>query len=234
MPVLIIVGVIVVIIVFAYLGHLAAKKRREALAALAASSGLTYSSGDPLDLPDRLGHIAKFSRGHDRDAKNVLHGTYCECEVVAFDFKYTTTETSTNSRGRRTTREVDHWFSACVHPLELSFPNLTIRPEGFFDKIGDFIGFDDIDFESDEFSRKFRVTSDNRKFAYDVCHPRMMEWLLARRGWHIELVGGCFVLTDDGTWKPGKFKRALDLTVGFFEHVPDFVRREWRERTTLE
>jgi hypothetical protein len=230
MPILIIIGAIALIIVFAYLGHLAEKKRREALAALAASCGLTYSLEDPLDLPGRLGHIHAFNRGHDRKAKNVLEGTWQGREVVAFDFKYTTTETSTNSKGHTTTREVDHWFSACVHPLELSFPSLSIRPEGFFDKIGDFLGFDDIDFESDEFSRRFRVTSDDRKFAYDVCHPRMMEWLLARRGWHMELVGGCFVLTDGGTWKPEKFRAALDFTAQFFAQIPEFVWREWREK----
>ena len=229
MPFLI-VAIILIVAIAIYLGHLAAKKRREALARLASGCGLVYSMGDPFGLPGKLGHIGTFSKGHDREAKNVIHGTYREREMTLFDYKYTTTETSTDSKGRTTTREVDHWFSALVTPLTLSFPRLLIRPEGFFDKIGDFLGFDDIDFESDEFSRKFRVTSENRKFAYDVCHVRTMAWLLENRGWHIELVGGYLVLTRGGRWKPERFRAALDFTVAFFERIPDFVWREYRER----
>ena len=229
MEVLIVLA-IVIIGIGIYLGYLAEKKRREALARLAADCGLVYNAGDPFNLPGRLGHIHTFDRGHDREAKNVIHGTWRSREMTVFDYKYATTETSTDSKGRTTTREVDHWFSAMVHRLELPFPQLTIRPEGLLDKIGDFLGFDDIDFESDEFSRKFRVTSENRKFAYDICHVRTMEWLLAHRGWHVELVGGYFLLTAGGTWPAPKFREALDFTAEFFERIPDFVWREYRER----
>jgi hypothetical protein len=167
---------IAVALVVAYLSYRAGKKRQEALFQLAQSIGLEYSIEDPFNLPVRLGTINAFSRGDSQKAANVLYGTYGSREVGAFDYQY-----STGSGKDRST----HHFSACVHSLECAFPRLMIRPEGFFDKVADVLGFEDIDFESDEFSRKFRVTSDNRKFAYDVCYPQMMEWLLATRGWHM-------------------------------------------------
>ena len=37
---------------------------------------------------------------------------------------------------------------------------------------------DDIDFESAEFSTKFYVKNVDKKYAYDLIHPRMMEFLL--------------------------------------------------------
>ena len=104
MPVFIIIGVIALIIVIAYMSYLAEKKRRQALAAMASSCGLRYSLEDPLDVPGRLGHVHTFNRGHDREAKNVIDGTWEGRDVVLFDFKYTTTETSTDSKGRTTTR----------------------------------------------------------------------------------------------------------------------------------
>jgi len=231
MPVLLIIGVIALVAVGAYLGWLWEKKRREALRKMAGALGLSFCGGDVHNLPWKLGHIHTFNRGHSQEAKNVVHGTYRGREIFAFDFKYTTTHTSTDSKGRTTTRNVNHRFSACVHPVECRFPGLAIRPEGIFDKVADFFGFDDIDFESDEFSRKFRVTSEDRKFAYDICHARMMEWLLTSRRWKIEMVGGYFVVHNDRRWKPEEFHSAMSFTWKFFELIPDFVWRRYRGKT---
>jgi hypothetical protein len=219
---------IAVIGAIAYFSWLAEKKRREALFALAVSLGCEYSIEDPLNIPSLLSNIKLFTQGHSREAKNVIRGKVAGRDVLAFDFKYETTETSTDSKGHTTTRDVDHWFSACLHPLECPLPYLMIRPEGFLDKVAGFFGFEDIDFESDEFSRKFQVKSDDRKFAYDVCHPRMMEWLLANRGWHIEFISGYMVLTTgEQTWTPESFRAAIDFTTTFLNQIPQFV---WQDR----
>ena len=60
-------------------------------------------------------------------------------------------------------------------------PDLFIRREGIFDSVKRAFGFDDIDFESAEFSKRFFVKSSDKRFAYDVIHPKMMEFLLATR-----------------------------------------------------
>jgi len=211
--------IIVAVIVVGYLSYRAGKKRQEALFQLAQSLGLSFSLEDPFNLPGRLGTVNAFSRGDSQKAANVLYGTYGSREVGAFDYEYVT-----GSGKNRTT----HHFSACVHSLECAFPRLMIRPEGFFDKVADVLGFEDIDFESEEFSRKFRVTSDDRKFAYDVCHPQMMEWLLANRGWHLEFTGGYFVLTTDSKWDPEEFRAAFDFTVKFFDMIPEFVWKQYQ------
>lgn len=88
----------------------------------------------------------------------------------------------------------------------------------------------EIRFESDEFSRKFRVLSEDRKFAYDVCHPRMMEWLLPIRRWRIEIAEGHVIVTSGRRWTPAEFSGALDVLVEFVERIPEFVWREYRER----
>ena len=84
MPVLLIIAVIALVGVGIYLGWLWEKKRREALAKMAAALGLTYSPDDPVYLPGRLGHIHTFSRGHSQRAKNVVHGAYRGRDVIAF------------------------------------------------------------------------------------------------------------------------------------------------------
>ena len=223
-------GIIVLVVIGIIYGKKQEEERLRALQALAAQKGMAFTQGDPVGLVARLANLSPFNGGHDEEATNVMIGDCGGLKLVLFDYKYTTTETSTDSKGRTTRREVDHHLSACIHALTLPYPPLTIRAEGFFDKVAGFFGADDIDFESDEFSRKFHVAGPDRKFAYDVCHPRMMEFLLATRGWHIELTDGLWVLQTGARWTPEEFRAAIDFTTQFFALIPDFVRREYAER----
>jgi hypothetical protein len=64
---------------------------------------------------------------------------------------------------------------------------LTIEQEGFGHKLADAFGGDDIDVESDEFSRSRWVQSPDRRTAYDILHPGAIEFLLRtgnRFTWH--------------------------------------------------
>jgi len=111
--------------------------------------------------------------------------------------------------------------------LDLPFartPDLLIRREGVFDRLAGVLGFDDIDFESEEFSRAFYVKSSDKKFAYDVVHPRMMEWLLAKEVPMIDIEQGrCCVAQDRVRWEPQEFKRWLRRMDEFFDQWPDYL-----------
>ncbi len=223
----------IVIVALVVWGAVVAKKkaedRRQALAAFAAQSGLRWTPDDPLGLVARLAGVAPFNVGHDQEATNVLDGVVSGRRVVLFDYKYVTTETRTDSKGHTTTEEENHYLSALIHPLELPYPDLLIRPEGFGDKVAAFFGHDDIDFESDEFSRKFFVTGPDKKFAYDICHARMMEFLLANPRRHIELTDALFILRTERPWEPEEFAASLGFTMQFFDLIPEFVRKQYRE-----
>lgn len=221
-PVLV-VGILVLAIVAVVFGHLAEKRRREELAAFAGEIGWRFDpsrrSNDPL-----LARFEQFRRGHSRRAFNTLNGTLdargLECDAQAGDFLYK--QTSGSGKNRRTTT---YRFSYLV--LDLPFravPDLVIRREGMFDKLTSVLGFDDIDFESDEFSRKFFVQSRDRKFAYDLIDPRMMEFLLAKSPPRIELEAGFLCLTDGSSrWDPHQFGVQLDTARDFLGRWPDHL-----------
>jgi hypothetical protein len=213
---------VVVAIVVVVFTSMAAKKRREALAKVAADNGLEFSPNDPFDLPNYLAGIDTFNQGSSRKAENVIHGQWRGRKVIAFDYQYTTG----SGKNRHT-----HQLSACLQPVGVRVPGVVIRPETFLDKAAGFVGFEDIDFESDEFSREFFVKSDDRKFAYDICHPQMMSWLLANgRGWSVQLVDSSLVLTTGSRWSPEEFAAALYFSARFFELIPEFVWKEYRDR----
>lgn len=73
---------------------------------------------------------------------------------------------------------------------------MLIRPEGIFDKVAGTFGFDDVDFDSAEFSRRFYMTSSDKRFAYDLLYPQMMGFLLETQPPAIDLETGRCCLSD--------------------------------------
>ena len=189
-PIVIFVAIAVLIIAGIIYSAIAARKRREELFELATRLGLDFSPGNDTELASRFEFLDKLAQGSNRYAFNVLSGRNQENEVLVFDYHYETH--STDSKGHQQTHH--HYFSFFILMLPLGFPELKISKEGVFSKIAQALGYDDIDFESAEFSRTFCVRSRDRKFAYDVCNAQMMEYLLANRDLAIEIEGPALAL----------------------------------------
>ncbi len=221
---LIIVLAIAGIAAVAYLAHLAAKRRREAMAALAAELGWRFDPASDRAHDDQYAHFEIFRKGHSRVAYNTLTGsteidgrTY-SVKMGDFDYKIT------HSTGKNTQTTTYRLSYLVLHLPFAHTPDLLIRREGVFDKLAGALGFDDIDFESEEFSRAFYVKSSDKKFAYDVVHPRMMEWLLSKEVPMIDIEHGrCCVAQDRVRWEPQEFKRWLRRMEEFFELWPDYL-----------
>ncbi len=219
MQVLIIVAVVALIVVAAIFGHLAAKKRREAMLFLAARLGLRFDPGKDRALPMQYQFLDKLRAGDNRYAFNVLSGKYKDHDVMAFDYHYETH--STDSKGHRQTHH--HYFSFFLLLMPVSFPELTVAREGFFSKVAQSLGYDDIDFESHEFSRKFCVRSKNKKFAYDVCNARMMEYLLANDDLTIEIEGPALGISFASRLSPEQIESNLNRLISIRSLLPDYL-----------
>jgi len=221
--ILLIIAVVALVAWGAYLMHLAEKKRREEFLALANELGWRFNPARDSSHDDEYAHFELFRRGHSRVAFNTLSGSV-EIDGRTFnakagDFRYKVT--SGSGKNRRTTT---HTFSYLIFHLPFATPELLIRPEGFFDKIAGALGFDDIDFESEKFSREFHVKGSDRKFAYDVVHPRMMELLLAKRPPAIDVERGRCCLSDGRSrWDPAGFKAKISFLRAFFDLWPDHL-----------
>ena len=221
-----IVAVIALFIAIAVFGWLAAKKRREAIAALAAQRGWTYVQRDDRWCQSFDG--SPFGQGHNRKATNVLSGQYDGRPFVSFDYVYYTTETSTDSKGNTTTHEEAHNFGISGLDMGAAFPALEVTPEGM---LGRFIGRltnRDIELESEDFNRAFTVHCPDRKFASDVLHPRMMEYLLAHQDQAFRFDGTWILNVDNGNAKIEEIEPRLALIDGIVDQIPEFVWKEVR------
>lgn len=219
MPVLIIVGFIAVFIVVLVAGVISARKRRDAMTAMAAKLGLRFEPQKDYNLAKRYQFLDKLRAGSNRYAFNILSGTFREHEVMVFDYHYETH--STDSKGHSQTHH--HYFSFFILLMPVSFPELLICKEGFFSKIAQALGYDDIDFESYEFSRKFCVRSKDKKFAYDVCNGRMIEYLLANTDLTIEIENNVLTISFDSQLKPERIEPNLNRLVELRSLMPGYL-----------
>lgn len=207
------------IIASAVYSFIAAQKRREAMLGLATRLGLAFDPGNDRSLPGRFGFLKQLAQGSNRYATNVLSGNYRQHEIFGFDYHYETY--STDSKGNRTTEH--HWFSFFILTLPIVFPELTIRREGFFTKIAEVFGYQDINFESGEFSKTFNVRSPDKKFAYDVCNAQMMEYLLANRDLSIEIENNVIALAFNSRLAVEQIEFNLQRLVEIRTRLPEYL-----------
>lgn len=218
-----IIVVLFVVACVAIYAYVSSQKRKKELSALATSWGFTWDDADPFEIEHSYEQFHAVSRGHGRRAYNVFHGERKGCAMICFDFRYQTGSGKSQST---------HYLSGTLIRHGHPFPYLLIRPEGFFDKVKEFVGFDDIDFESAEFSRKFYVKSENRKFAFDLLHARAMTYMLAQpRHFAMEFRGDTMMVSDDSKWSSEEFEAAISQVEGLLELMPDYLRRALREGT---
>lgn len=208
-------------------GVIAAARRRKELAEWGRSRGLRFTPGQDGSLEDRYPRFDCLQQGSNRYGYNFLEGDWSGRPFLGFDYHYETY--STDSKGRRSTHH--HHFSAVILGSEIPLEPLFIRPEGFFDKVKEFLGFDDIDFESAEFSRRFYVKSPDKRWAYDVIHPRTMEFLLAMPRFTIQFDRRCAIALDSSTFATRRFEEAAEILRGIFDRLPDYLVEQRRGRS---
>ena len=164
-----------------------------------------------------FGGFKCLDHGHSRYACNIMEGVWEGFPVTAFDYHYTTGSGKNSSH---------HSMSAAVVASAVALKPLTIRREGIFDKLTEFFGYDDIDFESAEFSRTFHVTSPDRRWAYDVIHQRMMEFLLTAPAFSVEFGITHVIAMHSRKMGPAQFEEALNLILGMLQRLPDYLVRQ--------
>jgi len=214
-PCLLFGAVAALIVVAVIWGMKKARERREALARLAAEWGIRFYADDPWDLAARYGGFDLFNSGHSRRASNILAGDIGGRPVVMCDYQYKT------GSGKN---ESTHTFQAAVLEMPIVAPRLQMRRENVLDRIAEWVGHGDLNFESEEFSRRYHVKCEEPKFAYDILHERLIEYLLGcGEAPTLAMSGPLMVLAFDGTGTADVFRRLLGIGEHIIGSIPDYV-----------
>ncbi len=217
---LLVVAGLVLVAVFAYVSWLQAKKRRELFASFAASQGWTWRARE--DSWSNRFDGTPFDEGDHKQARNILQGSFRNRPIVAFDYSYQTH--STDSKGNRQTQT--HRFAVCALSVDAYLPRLELVPESVLGRFGTALGMQDIELESEDFNRRYRVRAGNQKFAFDVLPPRTMEALMRRSALHLRLSGTDAVCWEPGRHSPSELLARLDALATLVEGIPEFV---WKD-----
>ena len=207
------------------MGWLKQKRRREAYMAIAAKHGFEFLPAKDRRTVRQFEFVDLIRKGNDRFIYNRIRGIWKGRPIETFDFHYETH--STDSKGNRTTHH--HHGSAFLLMLPGAFPELRIYRESIFQKIAQALGFDDIDFESAEFSKRYTVKSRDRKFAYDFCNARMIDYLLDEDDLNIEVQGAWLVLAYSKLVPPERWATNFERVGSIYGLMPDYLFSEQRE-----
>ncbi len=163
------------------------------------------------------GFLNRLAQGNDRYAFNILRGTYHEQKLFVFDYHYQT--------GSGKSLE-DHYLTVLMLVGQEAFPQVTIEPggENLLAKMAAAFGVgDDIKFESAEFARTFHVRSKDKRFAYDVCNPQMIEYLLANRDLAVEIQGPVILLAFKPQLPAGQIEFNLQRLIEIRSRLPEYL-----------
>jgi len=210
---------VIVVGSLAYYSWWQKKKRRETLGALALKHGLTFSPGKDHHAIRQFEFVDPIRKGKNRYLYNRVSGEMDGRKLETFDFHYE--KSSTDSKGNRRT---SHYHGSCfLLMLPGAFPELRIYREGIFQKFAQVLGFEDIDFESAEFSKRYNVKSKDKKFAYDFCNARMINYLLDEEDLNIEVEGAWLVLAFSKLADAGNWEKNVARLGSLYGLMPDYL-----------
>lgn len=211
---------IILAVVGAVFSHKKEKERRAQMRAFAKSRNLYFHQAKVHEFEQDYPEFDFLRQGKGRYAYNIMAGKSNNREVTGFDYHYQTT--STDSKGRTQTHH--HRFSGFIIEGDFSLKPMTLRPEGLFDKISAAFGWDDIDFESAEFSRKFHVKAADRRWAYDVLTQSTMEYLLEAPPYEIHMGPKHLAVKGASCFEAWEFKKALEIGETILNGIPEFAK----------
>lgn len=166
-----------------------------------------------------------FGQGAARRQESLLEGTYNgqQCATFAHVFEVS---------GRNdSTPPVTQVYQVTLAELPVALPRIDIVPENLPAAIAKALGGGDVDVESHEFNQRWRVITNDPRYAHAVLDPRMIERLLKVdvQGLGIRIDGGAVYVWSRGRQGADSLARRLGVVSGIARHIPDHVLREYRE-----
>jgi hypothetical protein len=162
-----------------------ARQRTRDLTALAQQMGFTFAGRNwcgPVLSPNFKMSLLQRARGRFSDAMTGQIGGF---QVGVFDYTY--------GNGKSSVTQTMTCFSQ-----DAELPPFELRPENIFDKIGDAITHNDIDFDSNsEFSRRYHLRSPDEARIRVLFNPGLLAYLEQippDKKWHVEASGPSLII----------------------------------------
>jgi hypothetical protein len=138
-----------------------------------------------------------FVLGRDQKAYNTLLGRVGECDVIFFEYRYTTGSGKSSQT---------HNLGVVVLPDGAAgAPNFQLTPRTFFDKFAGLFAAKGVELEdAGEFNRRYKLIGRDGEALRKTFHPDLVEYLGREGRWHMEALNGQLLLHRQSSLKPDK------------------------------
>jgi hypothetical protein len=161
------------------LGYYSRWRRRTALEQLALAIGLPLLPEGPDAAFLESTGLEIFRAGRSRSAANQLQLSTSAGELKIFDYSYIT--------GSGKNRSTHHFTLALIACANCQVPDFDLKPETFLYKIGEAIGFKDIDLPAFPlFSDKYRLTGADEAAVHMFFTPGRAAWFERNLGLRVQ------------------------------------------------
>jgi hypothetical protein len=211
--------VVALALLFAWLAWRHERRRLEAFVAWAEAGGWVFA-------PEKVGNprlpYALFERGHSRYLRFAAEKRCAaptpgldDVRLRLFEYHYAVTHSTGKS-----THTQHHEFTCALLDPGLDLGHVGLRREGLGDKLVQALGFDDIDLEDPEFSKRYVVAARERRHAYELLDGPMMRYLALRRAPNLETRGREVFLHAASKASPQGYDVLARFVLGFLAQLP--------------
>lgn len=193
--------------------------RPEELRQTAYQLGMEYSERDDYGMIGLLRDFQLFSRGGRKEITNLMTKTspLMEDRFHIFDYKFTIS----TGKSSRTFRQTVMF----INSKQLSMPEMLMKPEHFFNKIGSWLGLQqDIDFvEHKEFSENYLLQGeDEPRIRRTMNQEEIVRFFTVEKDWHLESVGFYLIFyQNDHVFQPHEIKFFYERGMLLFENLKE-------------
>ena len=213
-------SVIPVIILIIFLRRRAnAKKRTETLSGLASELSLEFHPDGNEELQLQLAGFPLLNKGRKGQLTNICAGGTDELRLWICDYRFIT--------GYGKNRRVHRQTVVAMKSDLLKLPEFRMRPERMFDRVGQMLGLQDIDFEDHlQFSQQFVLQSDMAEATRDFFDTGLLDFFAERPGCSFETRSGSFIVyRPRGIVTPDKFQAFFEDGFRYYTALRERLER---------
>jgi hypothetical protein len=196
-PFAIIPLIIVAVMLMVGVGVWVGRQRTKEMAKVAEAMNFAFMAHFLLAWLRAIAPFKLFALGRDQKAFNALFGRVGECEVIYFEYQYTTGSGKSSQT---------HRLGVVILPDgAVGAPDFQLAPRTFFDKFAGLFTTKGIELEdASEFNRRCKLVGRNEDALRKTFHPDLVEYLGRDGRWHIEVLNGQLLLHRQTRLKPDK------------------------------
>ncbi len=163
-----------------------------------------------------LEHFALFNQGHSKQIKNFMYGEANGVKAAVFDYVYVT--------GAGKNRQTHHQSVTYLEPANLRTPYFSLRPEGFFTKIMQAFGDQDIDFgQRPDFSKQYLLRGQDEMHIRQTFNDGLLSFFESYAGTCVDAGNNqLFVFRSGYRFQPHEVQSQIAVALNVLQFLPRY------------